>query len=161
VFFKSAKTYWRLSWEDRALLMEAVFFLIFSAIAIALLPFRKVGALAARPVHAPRPSQPTRALNIRRIRWAIAAAAARVPWRALCFQQGLAAHLMLRRRGVASVLYYGALQDSHKGLQAHVWVRDEDEDVVGCEIASHYAVLATFPAQDRPSEPGSGRRQAC
>jgi len=54
---------------------------------------------------------------------------------------------MLRRRGVPSVLYYGATQDDRTGLSAHVWVRDGDVDVIGGEIASHYAVLATFPPQ--------------
>ena len=52
----------------------------------------------------------------------------------MCFQQGLAAQLMLRRRGIPSVLYYGAAQDG-SGLHAHVWVRDGDIDVIGGEIA--------------------------
>lgn len=83
---------------------------------------------------------------MRSIRWAIVACARRVPWRALCFEQGLAAQFMLRRRGIASVLYYGAAPDTKQGLSAHVWVRDGNVDVVGCEVASAYAVLATFPA---------------
>ena len=53
---------------------------------------------------------------------------------------------MLRRRGVPSILYYGASPDENQGLAAHVWVRDGNTDVVGCEVASRYAVLATFPA---------------
>jgi hypothetical protein len=69
----------------------------------------------------------------------------------LCFQQGLAAQLMLRRRGVPSVLYYGAAQDDRSGLFAHAWVRDGDVDVIGCEIASRFAVLATFPPQAKSS----------
>jgi hypothetical protein len=52
---------------------------------------------------------------------------------------------MLRRRGVPSVLYYGASHDAKSGLCAHVWVRDGAVDVVGGETASRYAVLATFP----------------
>src|SRR5439155_345894 len=82
-----------------------------------------------------------------RVRWAVQAAAQRVPWRALCFEQGLAAQQMLRRRGVRSVLYYGAAHDSQEELAAHVWVRAGNMDVVGCEIASRFALLATFPAQ--------------
>jgi hypothetical protein len=54
---------------------------------------------------------------------------------------------MLRRRGVPSVLYYGAAQGERTGLSAHVWVRDGDVDVVGGEIADRFAVLATFPKQ--------------
>jgi hypothetical protein len=65
----------------------------------------------------------------------------------MCFEQGLAAQFMLRRRGVPSVLYYGAALDDQDGLSAHVWVRDGDVDIIGGEIASQFAVLATFPPQ--------------
>ena len=75
----------------------------------------------------------------------------RVPWRALCFEQGLAAQIMLRRRGIASTLYYGAAPDKAEGLSAHVWVRDGAIDVVGCELAPHYGVLAVFPPEPEPS----------
>jgi hypothetical protein len=66
----------------------------------------------------------------------------------MCFQQGLAAQLMLRRRDIPSVLYYGAAQDDRSGLNAHVWVRDGDIDVIGVEISYRFAVLATFPPQN-------------
>jgi hypothetical protein len=84
---------------------------------------------------------------VQRIQWAVISAAARVPWRVMCFQQGLAAQLMLRRRGVPSVLYYGVAQDDQNGLHAHVWVRDGDVDVIGGEMAYRFAVLATFPRE--------------
>lgn len=112
-----------------------------------MLPFRIVGVLAARPIRRPKIPHQTHLNRVRRIRWAIGASAARVPWRALCFQQGLAAQLMLRRRGIPSVLYYGAAQDEGDGLSAHVWVRDGDVDVIGGEIAHRFTILATFPPQ--------------
>jgi hypothetical protein len=65
----------------------------------------------------------------------------------MCFEQGLAAQFMLRRRGIPSVIYYGVAPDDQRGLSAHVWVSDGDIDVVGGEVASRYAVLATFPPQ--------------
>jgi hypothetical protein len=140
--------FWRLSWQERLLLLEAILWLAISGIAIAMLPFRHLAVLAARPIRRPKLSRHARMHQVRRIRWAIIAAAARVPWRALCFQQGLAAQFMLRRRCIPSVLYYGTAQDDRDGLCAHVWVRDGDVDVVGGEIAYRFAVLATFPAQN-------------
>jgi hypothetical protein len=137
--------FWRLSWQDRLLLLEAVLWLAFAAFAISVLPFRHVGLLAARPIRRPTPPDRSRLMMTTRIRWAVVTISRRVPWRALCFQQGLAAQLMLRLRGIPSVLYYGAAQDDQIGLSAHVWVRDGDADVIGCEIAPRYAVLATFP----------------
>jgi hypothetical protein len=141
------RKFWQLPWHDRVLLVEAALLLAVAAAAIAVLPFRSVGHLAALPVRRQAPSQPTRLIEAQRVRWAIAACARRVPWRAMCFEQGLAAQIMLRRRCIPSVLYYGAAPDDKRGLSAHVWVRDGELDVVGGEIALRYAVLAMFPSQ--------------
>jgi hypothetical protein len=138
---------------DRLLLLEATVFLAIAGVAVAMVPFRYLGLLATRPIRKPAPLQRDRLIKVRRIRWAILATAARVPWRAKCFEQGLAAQLMLRRRGILSVLYYGATQDDRNGLSMHVWVRDGDVDVVGGEIACQFAILATFP--QRPVEENS------
>ena len=127
--------------------MEAVLWLGVAGVAIAILPFRNLGLLAARPIRGQKPPAQLRLEKVRQIRWAILAAAKRVPWRAVCFQQGLAAQFMLRRRGIPSVLYYGAAQDDRTGLSTHVWVRDGDLNVVGGEIAYRFAILATFPPQ--------------
>ena len=81
----------------------------------------------------------------RRVRWAVLSAARWLPWSARCFPQGLTVQWMLRRRGVPSVLFYGAAMRREQGLAAHVWIQDADVPVVGGEIASRYAVLATFP----------------
>jgi len=136
---------WRLSWQDRLLLVEAFLYLAIAGFAVAVLPFRHVGRLAARPIRRPELPFETRVNKVRRIRWAIIATGSRMPWRAVCFQQGLAAQLMLRRRNIPSVLYYGAAQD-RGGLSAHVWVRDGNVDVIGGEIAHRFAILATFPS---------------
>jgi hypothetical protein len=66
----------------------------------------------------------------------------------MCFEQGFAAQAMLRLRGIRSSLYYGAAFDDRGELSAHVWVRAGNADVVGCETASRYAVLAIFPSAD-------------
>ncbi len=142
------RRFWRLPWQDRLLILETVLWLAIAGLAIAVLPFRHVGLLAARPIRRPELPRQARAQKVRRIRSAIITTAARVPWRALCFQQGLAAQFMLRRRGIPSVLYFGAAQDGRNGLYAHVWVRDGDVDVIGGGNAYRFAILATFPPQD-------------
>jgi hypothetical protein len=143
--------------RDRLLLLEAMLSLAVAEFAIAWLPFRHVGRLAARPVRRPEPPEQTRQREVKRVRWAIVVSASRVPWRAMCFQQGLAAQFMLRRRGFPSILYYGAASDDQRNLSAHVWVRDGDVDVIGGELASRYAVLTTFPPQGgNPGIPREG-----
>ena len=141
---------WRaLGWARRAMLCEALIFLVLAFLAVALIPFRVIVRVAA-PYSATPFRDPGERLELDRlIRWAVLACARRVPFRAMCFEQGLAAQWMLRRRGVPSTLYYGAAPDDAKGLAAHVWVKDGDIPVVGCEVADRFAILAMFPPRQQ------------
>jgi len=132
----------RLGWGDRALLAEGLVVLAFASLAIRLLPFRTV-VRAAAALGRPARSDPSDDLQIRKTRWAVVAAARRVPWKAVCFQRGLAVHFMLRRRGIPSFLHYGVSQSD--GLKAHVWVSASGRDVVGGEEARDFICLATYP----------------
>lgn len=125
----------------RLFLIEALAALTLASMLIAMLPFRwAVRVVAGRP--AATPADPRVA---GRIAWALRNWAGRVPWRAMCFQQGLAAQLMLRRRGRAATVHYGARHDDGR-LVAHVWVRSGATDVIGCEDVARYGLLATFPS---------------
>jgi hypothetical protein len=141
------KKFFRLPWPDRLLLFEGMLWLAVAGLSIAVLPFRLIGRLAAAPIRRLDPLPQERLREVKRIRWAIAVVSPWVPWKTVCFQQGLSAQFMLRRRGVPSVLYYGAAMDSRGELSAHVWVRDGDVDVIGGETASQYALLTMFPPQ--------------
>lgn len=133
----------RLGWANRFLLAEAVTLLAFASLAIRLLPFRRVvGAASGLGRNAPPAPEDARP---RRIVWAVRAASRRMPWRTVCFQNGLAVHLMLRRRGIASLLHYGVAQGKEEGLRAHVWVSVAGRDVIGGEEAAGFACLATYP----------------
>lgn len=138
-------TWRRLDGERRALLADALVALVLASVAIRFLPFARVGEMASRQLGsgAGDPALPSKVV------WAVTAWARRVPWRAVCFQRGLAAQMMLRRRGVDSILYFGAARRPATGLEAHVWVRAGESDVIGCEEAPAFAVLATFPNRGR------------
>ncbi len=130
-----------LSWADRLLLAEALLTLVLASLAIRLLSFRRVVGAAAAPERGPPPACASE--TARRTVWAVRAWARRVPWKAVCFQQGLAVHAMLRRRGVPSHLHYGVSQAD--GLKAHVWVSAAGRDVIGGEEAAGFTCLATYP----------------
>lgn len=68
----------------------------------------------------------------------------RLPWRTMCFEQGLAAMRILRRRGHEATLHYGA-RGAGDTLKAHVWVTSGDVPVVGCEDAQEFRELRRFP----------------
>jgi hypothetical protein len=123
------------------LLAEALATLALASLLIAILSFRRIAALSASRAH-DTPATPAQAQAIAQ---AVAACGRRVPWRAVCFQQGLAAQLMLRRRGLAAALHYGATSKDAGQLIAHVWVRSGDIDVIGCDETERYGLLAVFP----------------
>jgi len=135
----------RLAPADQALVVEASITLLLASGQIAVLPFRYLAQLAASRMRQPEPSPEECIRIIERIRWAIITCAQRLPLRALCFEQGLAAQRMLRRRGIASVLYFGAAPDDQRQLTAHVWVRFKNLDVIGCEVAPQFVPLASIP----------------
>ncbi|MEO0031216.1 MAG: hypothetical protein RIS94_974 [Pseudomonadota bacterium] len=130
---------------DRALLAEAFVLLLIAAPLLRLLHFRTIGRLVSRALPGPPRHDPA---LIRRIGWAVDRAARRSPLRALCFEQGLAAQWMLRRRGIDSTLLFGAAPRANgaRPIDAHVWVQSAGQDVCGTPEPGRYAVLATFPA---------------
>jgi hypothetical protein len=136
----------RLGPADAALLGEALMMLAAASAAVALLPFHRVTRLASSGSRArPAAQEGAGARNPARVARAVQAWARRVPWRAVCFQIGLATHWMLRRRGLDSVLHYGVGRGSADGLAAHVWVTLEGQIVVGEYEAEQFACLAQFP----------------
>lgn len=115
-------------------------------IAILNLPFPTIGRIASvRP--GARRAPAASAERLERVRWAVTACARRVPFRALCFEQGLAAQVMLRRRGIRSTLYYGAKLDANRTLVAHVWVCHGNVGVIGADTRDGFNTLASFPAE--------------
>lgn len=152
---RKRRTLRRLSGRQWLLLIEAGLLLAVASAAIALLPFARVGRLASGR---DAPLAPLReAAVIVELRWAITAMARRAPFRAKCFEQGMAAQWMLRRRGIASTLFYGIARDRDRALSAHVWVRAGAYDVVGCENISDFAMVAQFPANQPGAPPQTNR----
>lgn len=142
---RSLARLWRLGAGDKLMLAEAFFTLAIASAAIRLLRFRTVvGVLASRRLAATAAADPDERTT-RRARWAVQAWARRVPWRTVCFQKGLALHIMLRRRGIASVLHYGVRTEAGKGVAAHVWVTENGRAVIGGEEAPGFTCLATYP----------------
>ncbi|HMG46785.1 MAG TPA: lasso peptide biosynthesis B2 protein [Allosphingosinicella sp.] len=139
---------WRfreLSPLERGLVFEATFALGVAAFAIAVFRFRTIASAAGRPSSAAI-DEADGARLVRQVRWAVSACARRVPWRAKCFEQGLAAQWMLSRRNVVATLHYGIAKRDDQDLIAHVWVRAGPLNVMGCEIRDDFTELARFPA---------------
>lgn len=145
-WISGARRWSRLGWADRCLLVEALAALALLRLAIIALPFRRVVRIGAAHPRRPAPADPT--ATIAKMRWAIRAVSARVPFRAVCLEQGLAARAMLHRRGIPATLHFGA-RPGATGLAAHLWVRAGCHDVIGTENAGDYKLLSTVPPSPR------------
>jgi hypothetical protein len=119
---------------------EAAMALTLASLAVRLLPFRWLVRTMGR-------RDPVRRGAFRdtgSVRRAVHRASRRLPWRTVCIQQGLAAHWMLRRRGMPAKLHYG-IRNGVERLSAHVWVTVEGAAVVGEEHEDPHAPVVCFP----------------
>lgn len=130
----------RLAPSRRLLLAEAAVNLTRARAAIRWRSFRSAIGFGAIPLEAPRDGAAVDEL----VR-AVQATAARLPWRSVCFDQGLALQRALRRRGHDARLHYGLSRPGAGDFMAHVWVELGGRILIGAEEAGGHASVAVFP----------------
>jgi hypothetical protein len=136
----------------RGLVIEAAVWLLLARVALLAVPFpklaRRLGAFVPptdeRVVFARRDGSAQDARLAQEIGWATVRAARHVPFRAVCLPQAMAARIMLRRRGVASVLHFGAAKGKDKPIDAHAWLDAAGVEVTGYPVAAQFAEIACF-----------------
>ena len=126
----------------RVYLREAAVMLVLARLAVRFVSPARILAWADRP---PRRIRRFAVDEIGRVSWAVENVGAR-PWmNALCLPRALAAHAMLRRRGIASRLCLGVARDrARDALNAHAWVEIGNDKIVGGADADGFTRLATF-----------------
>ncbi len=136
----------------RALVAEAVAYLLLARLALIFVPFprlaRRLGAFVS-PAEA-RAAQASAQLAQDHVRiaeevgWAVTRSARYVPFKAVCLPQAMAARVMLKRRGVASVMHFGAAKGKEKPLDAHAWLDAAGVEVTGYPVAEGFAEIGCF-----------------
>jgi Transglutaminase-like superfamily len=136
----------------RALLAEAATCLFGARLALIFIPFprlaRHLGTFV--PPTDPRASRRKtvsadgEALLAEDIGWAVTRAARYLPFKAVCLPQAMAARVMLKRRGVESVMHFGAAKGTDKPLDAHAWLDAAGVEVTGYPVAENFAEIACF-----------------
>jgi hypothetical protein len=124
----------------RVYLREAAIMLVLARLAVRFAPAARIFAWADRP---PRRIRRFAADEIGWVSWAVENLGAKSWMSALCLPRALAAHAMLRRRGIASRLCLGVARERGT-LSAHAWVDIGDDKIVGGAEADGFARLATF-----------------
>jgi hypothetical protein len=135
----------RLPFATKALMVEALVLLAFARLAVLFLPFRWVAKLLGRQAaETGLQHDPQNALVIERVCWMLPTVARNVPWESKCLDQALAAKVMLRRRGIATTVYFGVQHDDHGRLAAHAWLRSGTRYVTGGASRNQFAIINTF-----------------
>jgi hypothetical protein len=141
---------------NRLIRLEATLCLVGVRIALWLIPFRPLMDRLSQPVRGSHLSADQRLHAHQVVRRSIAVARRRLPFATTCLHRAIAAHWMLRRRGVNTTLYYGVARTPADGLTAHAWVQDGDVGVIGMRamLQQRYKVVARYPEvvqRDAPS----------
>jgi hypothetical protein len=143
---RRAKAFRRQSKQRQALFLQACLYLTWARLLLRFFSFRQLTPVFNSPLRKTVLSSTEREQLRLDVCWGIERAAEILPGRTVCFPRGIAAQIMCRKRGIDSILYYGAKVDPLTGLSAHVWVQDGTEGVVGHLVANQYHVLARFLA---------------
>jgi hypothetical protein len=140
----------------RALLIEALAWLLLTRLALVFVPFPRLAHrlgtfVAPNDVRATRTiasREPSQTFIAEQVGWAVTRAARHAPFRAVCLPQAMAARIMLKRRGIPSVLHFGAGRTSAssapKQINAHAWLDAAGVEVTGYPEAKSMAAIACF-----------------
>ncbi|MCJ2189113.1 lasso peptide biosynthesis B2 protein [Novosphingobium beihaiensis] len=135
----------------QVLVAEAVVSLLAASITSRMIPFRRLARRLGEfvspddvRVTASETLSSKQRQCIQTIGWAVRSAAPWMPFRAVCLQQAMAAHAMLRRRGIASVMHFGAHRNEGEELGAHAWLDAGGLRVTGYPVSPGMAELGCF-----------------
>jgi Transglutaminase-like superfamily len=111
-------------------------------VALWALPFRVTRRWVERFGKPPEPSRELDRRTLRRVAWAVDAAARRIPL-ATCLVRGMAAQILLGRLGQKSVLRLGVARKPDGAFDAHAWVEAQGRIVTGDAVDGfhRYALL--------------------
>lgn len=134
------------------LVAEAAASMLVARISLAIFPFKRIakGFGVMVPPNDPRVVASAEGATAEQVRmartvgWAVRSSAPYMPFRSVCLQQAMAAHAMLRRRGIASVMHFGAGKGEEKPIEAHAWLDAAGVKVTGYPVAPTLAELGCF-----------------
>lgn len=143
--------WWRLGPARRALLLHAAAALCVASLKVRMVPFPRIAA-SLGPMRPPRESAPgtpagaADQARARDIRWAIGAAARRLPFECACLARALAAHALARRHGLAPTLHLGAERGQQGRAETHAWLTAAGVGVTGYPLPPGMVEVGCFPS---------------
>jgi hypothetical protein len=132
----------KLQVRRRLYLREAFVTFALARLAVRLIAPARIFAWVDRP---PRRTGRFSGDEVGWINWAIDAIAAKSSANDLCLPRALAAHAMLRRRGIASRLCLAVAREQ-QGLAGHAWIEVDNQTIIGDTGGDRFRRIAEFGA---------------
>ena len=127
----------RLAGLDRARLSDLARAALELGLARLRLNSRHARAMIAGQSTSPIALDNRQAALVDRVAFAIPRVAVRLPWRADCLVQALAAQRWLGRHGIAATITLGVPRDKPAEFEAHAWLKAGEKLVTGGDISGH------------------------
>ncbi len=125
------RTFFRVSWSDKWLLLQAAAGILIVRIGLWVLPFRTMVRLFQRHQEEEGTLTVEQLKRQRRIVWAVSAVGHRVLRKRPCLTEAFVAQHMLRVAGIPTRLRIGVQKDDRTGFAAHAWLEREGYVVIG------------------------------
>ena len=124
--------------DERRLLVRTAILMPVFRLALWLLPFRRVAALAEHSrSRLPEPG----ACHPDRIAWAVRTVSRYLP-KATCLVQALTAKVLLENAGFSSRLHIGVARGEQERFEAHAWVETQGKVITGdCDLDRYSRLL--------------------
>jgi len=130
---------------DLGLFFKAVFWTGIARIIIVFIPLRKFSFLLGTHMkETPSTSAIEKLEMLKSVETAVIRASKYVPWRCKCYEQAIAARIILTKLGLETTFYYGVAKENDNKLVAHAWLRCGDYIVTGRPGMKRFTVVGTF-----------------
>ena len=129
----------KLQTRRRVYLREAFVIFVFARLAVRLIAPARIFAWVDRP---PQRTSRFSGDEVGWINWAVDMVSANLSRNDLCLPRALAAHAMLRRRGIASRLCLAVAREQQE-LAGHAWV-EVDDTIIGATGGDRFTRIAEF-----------------
>ena len=131
--------------HERRMTLEAAFILTLASAALKGLSFSVAMRIFGLREGGPAPKRHADPAQARNIGRAVARAARRLPFNAVCLPQAVTAAVMLRRRGLAAEVRFGVAKRDGV-VSAHAWSLCGDAPVIGTENAANFVPISRYAA---------------
>ena len=106
-------------------------------LALARFRLRRQRSVATFPDYESTPLDDRQTALIERVTFVIPRAAARLPWRADCLVQAMAAEHWLGRAGIETRLTLGVPKDKQPNFEAHAWLSAGNRIITGGDVSCY------------------------